>query len=147
MSFVIGNPTLLNGATALSTPTDQTGNATATQKMNGCAGAITPVVTGRIVIIVNGTVLNASAIADGTSLQISYGTGTAPANAAALAGTQVGGIQKYVASTTAGKTPFCLAARVTGLTLGTAYWIDLAIADITGGTAAVTDVTITAFEV
>lgn len=147
MSFRIGNPTVLNGARSLSTPANPTGNGTATQKMAGLAGAITPVVTGRVVIIINGTTFNATAIADGVTLQISYGTGTAPANAAALTGTQVGGIQKYVAATTAGKAPFCLAANVTGLTLGTAYWIDLAVADITGGTADITDVTITAFEI
>ncbi|HEV2100087.1 MAG TPA: hypothetical protein VGR45_14340, partial [Stellaceae bacterium] len=64
-----------------------------------------------------------------------------------LTGTQVGGIQRYIAATVAAKSPFCVCAVVTGLTLGTAYWLDVAIADSTGGTATVTDCTVSAFEI
>jgi len=35
---------------------------------------------------------------------------------------------------------------ITGLTVTTAYWLDVGLAAITGGTATITDVGITAFE-
>lgn len=146
MSFVIGNPTVVKGATEQIQPSNQTGTASATAVMMGLAGTITPVVTGRICITVSGDVFNPN-IGDGATVQLSYGTGAAPANGAALAGTQVGTAVKYVAATVAAKVPFSVTAVVTGLTLSTAYWIDLAVAATTGGTASVNEVSISAFEV
>jgi hypothetical protein len=115
--------------------------------MMGLAGSVTPKSTGNVLLMFSGTVFNPTAIADGVTIQISYGTGSAPANAAVLQGTQVGTVQRYIASTTAGKSPFSLNAYVTGLVGGTAYWLDLAVADSAGGTATITDVNIIAIEV
>ena len=53
---------------------------------------------------------------------------------------------QYVAATIAQKAPFSLSAIVSGLTAGTAIWIDLALTALTGGTAAVENLSITAFE-
>jgi hypothetical protein len=128
-------------------PANPTGNATATATMMGLAGSVTPKSNGNVLAIFNGTVFNPTAIGDGVTIQISYGTGSAPANAATLTGTQVGTVQRYIASTTAGKSPFCLVAYVTGLVAGTAYWLDLAVADSIGGTATITDVNIVAIEI
>ena len=114
--------------------------------MTGLAGSITPKATGNVQITVSGTV-SSSAIGDGASIQISHGTGTAPANAATLTGTQDGVAVHYVAATVAGKAPFSLTAYVAGLTVGTAYWLDLAVAATTGGTATVADISIVAIEV
>lgn len=128
-------------------PSNPTGTSDATGKMMGLAAAITPTCTGKVVFTVTGTILNATAIADGGKVQIRYGTGSAPANGDALTGTAVGSLSQYVAATTAEKAPFSLTARVTGLTLTTALWIDVGLAAITGGTAAITDVSVTAVEV
>lgn len=131
---------------AKSSPADPTGTAsTAAYVMMGLAGSVTPVLSGRVLILITGMAGN-STLADGCNMQISYGTGAAPANAAALSGTQVGAIKKMVASTAAGKQGFALAFVVTGLVAGTAYWIDLAVEAVTGGTASVYNVDIVAIE-
>ena len=80
-------------------PADPTGTNNATGLMMGLAGAITPLTTGRLLIMLSGTLANATAIADGANVQLRYGTGAAPANADALTGTPVGGLVKFVAAT------------------------------------------------
>ena len=132
--------------TAQSSPADPTGTTNTTGLMMGLAGAITPQVTGKVLIMISGTIANASGIADGANVQLRYGTGTAPANAAALTGTTIGGLVKYVAATTAEKAPFALQGIISGLTLNTAIWIDVGLAAVTAGTATVKDISITAFE-
>ena len=127
-------------------PSNPTGTTDTTGKMMGLAGAITPSSSGKVLITITGTIANATAIADGAKVQIRYGTGSAPANAAALTGTAVGSLQQYIAATTAETAPFSVTAVVTGLTLSTAYWLDVGLAAITGGTAAITGVSITATE-
>jgi hypothetical protein len=105
--------------------------------MQGLAGSITPVRTGRILIIVSGDFINSSAtINTGIKIQLSFGTGTAPANAATLTGTQVGSVLEYVnpvGTFTAADIffPFTVNAVVTGLTLGAAVWVDLAAEAVT----------------
>jgi len=132
------------GAVVQNSPADPTG--TTTSGMMGLASVITPVTTGRIHVTITGTIANATAIADGANVQLRTGTGTPPANAAALTGTVAGGLVKYVAATTAEKAPFTVCAIVTGLTLNTARWIDLGLAAVIGGTATVKDLSVTAFE-
>ena len=132
---------------AQTSPANPTGTAnTTTGVMMGLAGAITPQATSRVKISISGDIFNATAVGDGASAQIRWGTGTAPANGAAPAGTAVGAKVQYIAATTAQKTPFSLSAIVTGLAAGTAYWIDLALTALTGGTANVENLSITAFE-
>jgi hypothetical protein len=115
--------------------------------MQGIAGAITPAITRQVLIQISGDIANATAIADGAAVQIRYGSGSAPANGAALTGTAVGGLVKYVTATTAAKVPFSLQGIVSGLTLGTAYWVDLSLQNITGGTATVKDLSVSIIEV
>lgn len=135
--------------TSQSTPGDPTATTTTTGGMMGLAGSITPVRSGTILIIISGDIDNNTA-GDGAQVQIRYGTGSAPANGNALTGTAVGGLIKVVnvnvSLLTVGKTPFSTNAIVTGLTPNTAYWIDAGVAAITGGTARIRDVSISAVE-
>lgn len=99
--------------------------------MQGLAGAITPAKSGNILLIISGDFISNSVTAgDGIKTKLSYGTGTAPVNAAALTGTQVGNTLEYTNDTTVTAAdvfvPFSQQAVITGLTLGTAYWLDIA---------------------
>ena len=137
---------ICSGAATTSQPTNPTGAASTTATMMGLAGSITPNAGGNVLILITGDILNAT-IGDGVTIQISHGTGSAPANAAALTGTQDGVAVNFIASTAAGKVPFCVMAYVAGLTLGTAYWIDLASAQLTGGAVTMQHINIVAIEV
>lgn len=106
---------------------------------------ITPQVTGRICITICGVVAQ-SATADGAFWHIRTGTGTAPSNGGALTGTQSGAQQSMTFLTGVLKVPFSITTYVTGLTAGTAVWIDLVLAAVTAGTATMTQVMVTAFE-
>ena len=134
-----------SGASSTSQPSNPTGAASTTATMMGLAGSITPNAAGNVLIMVEGDILNAT-IGDGVSIQISYGTGAAPANAAALTGTQTGVIKNFIASTAAGKVPWSIMALVTGLVAGTAYWIDIASAQLTGGAVTMQHINIVAIE-
>jgi hypothetical protein len=115
---------------------------------DGTHGGITTsaATSGLVMMTISGTIFNATAIADGAKVQLRFGTGTAPINTAALTGTTRGGNVQYIAPTTATKVPFCITALATGLTASTAYWIDVGLAAITGGTATITDLSISAYE-
>lgn len=143
---LLGSQSVSGGlARSTSSPTNPTGTTSTTAVMMGLHGSITPTVTGNVQITMTGSIAN-DTVNDGASVQISYGTGTAPANAAALTGTQVGSKVTATSAVAAGTLPFTCTAYVTGLTVGTAYWIDAAVAAITGGTASITAVTIVAAE-
>ncbi len=131
---------------AQSAPGNPTGTASTTGVMMGLAGAITPEVTGNILVILSGDITNGTT-GDGAKVQARTGTGTAPSNAAALTGTVCGGLVQYTpVAAGADKVPFSLNCIVSGLTVGTAIWIDAGLAAITGGTASVADLSLTAHE-
>jgi hypothetical protein len=137
-------------AVAHGLPATQTGNATATLKMNGLGAAasactITPKSSGKVVFTITGQ-LNQTVTADGVTWALAEGTGTAPANAATATGTIISAQQTWTALTGNLSTPFATVASVTGLGAGTAVWFDLQIADVTGGTASVSNVDCTANE-
>ncbi len=133
-------------ALTYSNPANKTGNATATFKMNGLAATITPVVTGRVIFTITGYVSN-DTNGDATTIKMAYGTGAAPANAAAATGTVITATQIYTSTSANVQQGFCLRGIATGLTLNTAVWFDIQIADITGGTAAAFSTDCTAIEV
>jgi hypothetical protein len=134
VSFNLGNPT-------------PTSSSTLVMMGFGSTATITPVTTGRLLIIITGDVFNVTAIADGAAFRGGYGTGSAPANGAAVSGAQCGPTSiKFVAATTAEKVPFTISCIVTGLTLNSPYWLDVALSNITGGSAAINDVNISAHE-
>lgn len=136
-------------ASYAATPGDPTGTTNTTGLMMGLAGAITPATTGRIRFAITGNLSNSgTSIGNGCKAQLYFGTGSAPANAAAITGTVSGAqLTSVNESTTAStKQPVSLEYIVSGLTLGTAYWFDAAIAAITAGTASLSNVTMTAME-
>ena len=148
-----GNIALACNAPATSTLQASAGNPAGTissaSRMVGVGSTctITPNLNTRAVITIGGNVSNTVA-GDGAQLNLYYGSGTAPANGAATTGTLTTASAALAVS--AGNSlavPFNLGSVVvTGLTPGTAYWFDLALAVITGGTASVTGVWCSAFE-
>ncbi len=134
-------------ATAQSTPADPANTTSTSGAMAGLAGSFTPTATGKVLILISGDIRN-SGNNDGAKAQIRYGTGAAPSNAAALTGSAVGGAVQYLnTSNNTVRTPFALNAVVTGLTIGTAYWLDIGQYAVTAGTASISNVSISAIEV
>ena len=119
-------------------PGNPSGTTSATAVMMGLGGTatITPLTSGKLMVMVTGMAGN-STIGDGASAQLYYGTGAAPSNAGGPTGTAAGAIKAMVASTAAGKQGFALSCLLTGLTVGVAYWFDIALLAVTGGTASI----------
>jgi hypothetical protein len=114
--------------------------STTAYTMQGLAGAITPTRNGKMLVSISGTIVSSSgAINDGIRYQISYGGGAAPVNGAAATGSQAGAVQSYtapVAVTAADvNVPFCITAVIIGLSVGTAYWLDLIAESVTAGSS------------
>ena len=137
--------TSTKSTTNTATAASPTGTTSATAVMMAVGGALTPANTGRVLITISGQVSN-NTINDGATVQLRYGTGTAPNNGDAVTGTQVGISQTFTALVAAQRDGFCISGVVTGLTLGTAIWIDAALNRETGGTASMTGVTCTTAE-
>ena len=74
-----------------------------------------------------------------------YGTGSAPANGAAPTGTQMCSAS-FIAAGVNYVVPFSVSAVITGLTLNTQIWIDMALVTLAAGTATASAVAISAFE-
>lgn len=143
------------------TPSNPTAINSATYLMNGLgvAGAnawvITPQTTGRVFFMATGQLVE-NATAQTATIQLSYGTGSAPANAAALAGTQVGGQQAWVSLTGQLTTQFSIAWVVAGLAVpsmkpdgtqnaATPVWFDIN-SKSSAGTIQLTNLNLIAFE-
>jgi hypothetical protein len=131
-------------------PADPATTSSLVGVMMGLSASITPVVSGKILIIISGDMDNDTGD-DGAQVQMRTGTGTPPINGAALTGTTQGGLVKMSVVVSGGATavtrvPFSLNAIQTGLTLNTPYWIDLSLAAIGAGNARVRDVSISVVE-
>lgn len=133
-------------ATNNATAAAPTATASGTAVMMACGGAITPANTGRVLVTISGQMAN-DTINDGATVQLRYGTGTAPINGAAVTGTLVGIAQTETSLVGGSQSGFAISGIITGLTLGTAIWIDAALNRVTGGNASITGVTISAVEV
>lgn len=134
------------GATLTAWPTNPTGTTSLTGVMMGLGGtcALTPISTGRVFVTFNVNMTNNN-VAGSTFGRVQYGTGTAPANAAAISGTALS--QNAVA--TASNTTSFAGTRggiILGATPGIALWFDMAVGAIGAGTAALTNVDCSAFE-
>lgn len=137
-----------------STPADPAGTTNTTGVMMGLGGAakITPTATGKVMFMISGDMTNPTDDS-ACNVQMRTGTGTAPANGAALTGTTRGGLIKYeinntsLGGTAEARVPFTCSMLVTGLTLNTAVWIDLALQRTNNsGTCLVRDISISAYE-
>lgn len=147
--FAFAAQAQLLGYQVTTLPANPTGTADATGKMMGLGAAtnaclVIPQKTGVMMFVISFKAANGTA-GDGYAAQLSYGTGTAPANAAAAAGTQVGVFQGSDNTATVQEAQTMIAV-VRGLTLGSIYWYDLYLKAITGGTATLTNVACQAFE-
>jgi hypothetical protein len=103
--------------------------------MLGLAGSVTPQASGKCFVVIAGVALNTTSGGGPVNISGYYGTGTAPAAGAGTSGTQFSISQHIVTSTPASQVGFTVMGIVSGLTLGTTYWFDLAIS-VTSGTAA-----------
>jgi hypothetical protein len=114
-----------------------TGIANTTGLMTGLGGAITPQGSGVVLVILSGYSKNTTNVAgDGCAGTMRYGTGTAPTNGAALTGTAFGStFETQNERAVVDLFGFCVHGIITGLTIGTPYWLDLALATLVGGTA------------
>ena len=119
---------------ALGSPVNPTPAPTNTMLMMGLGGAwtFTPARNGRVMLTASGIMIalaGSGGANDGCQVRLYYGTGTAPANGAAVTGTALGHIQLFmpgVAAVGQPRAPFCLPAVITGLVAGTPYWVDIA---------------------
>lgn len=141
-------------------PSNPSATTSATYVMQGLgvAGAnaftITPQATGRVFVLVEGdmTGINTATV----TAQLSFGTGAAPANNAAVTGTQVGSQPTLTPITGILSTPFVLFWIVTGLAVPTLsvsgvtgaptpVWLDVALKS-SSGAASVSNLTCVAYE-
>ena len=98
----------------------------------GSSVTLTPSFSGRVRVTICGTVSNNTG-AQASYYNGYYGSGTAPANGAALTGTALMTLQLVTSAPLAFNTfPYSIIAEVTGLTLSTAYWFDLGLASSSG---------------
>lgn len=135
----VASAAVLAGASYQAQPANPTAPAsTAAYKMQGLSGTITPKKSGTVDFSICGTIIApaGTTVDNGIAYQLYYGTGGAPANAAATTGTAFGVIQTFTLSASATAfgdvhCPFSITAVVSGLTVGTAYWFDLAAESVT----------------
>lgn len=132
--------------TSQSTPSNPTATTSSTGVMMGLAGSITPVSSGKVLILISGNIGDVGGGATTNTFQIRYGTGTAPTNGAALTGTATGALNTYNGGGGGAQFPFCLCSVVSGLTLSTAHWIDISLATSAGISVNVKGITISAIE-
>ena len=113
----------------------------------GATAKLTPTGSGKLHVTVTG-VLESNTANASVVVGLSYGTGAAPLNGAAIAGTATGAVAAK-AGTFAQNTyfPFSLAAVITGRTIGTPLWLDLVLQSSGSATALVLLVTISAHEI
>ena len=126
------NPSAYTATRAASNtqPANPSATASATLVMMGLAAALTPTGSGKVLVTVTGSAFTNTAAVFG-NFGGRYGTGTAPVNGAAVTGTRFGaGADPNFRAPSIGSTvpaQIALTDVITGLTLGTAYWFDLAL--------------------
>jgi hypothetical protein len=126
-------------------PTDPTGTTSTTGVMMGLRGSITPSGSGYVQFMLSGNISNDTAT-DGATVRLRYGIGSAPANGAVLQGTTIARALSFTLSLAGQKVPFCTQGLISGLVVGTTYWIDASVAAVTGGTATITMLSLSAVE-
>ncbi len=112
--------------------------------MMGLAGAITPVKTGTILLMISGEFTSDDDAVNAT-FTTKMGTGVAPNNGDAITGTTKQ-VNLRQPSDPADKIPFYFNVVVTLLTPNTTYWIDVAVKNASGGAVQLYNVSISAIE-
>lgn len=136
----------LTNATLQASPSNPASTTSTTAVMAGLGTTchITPVYSGRLRFEFQANAFNSTS-GDITFAQARFGTGTAPTNGAAAAGTTVGSEIGFTSSSGSFQGELKVGGIVTGLTVGTAVWIDIGYHANTG-TANLTGVSCDAFE-
>lgn len=139
-----------NAAPVTSSPGNPAGTTSATPVMMGVAMSITPAVTGRVLLLITGTALNAGGGGGSvTAISLYYGTGAAVGNGVAVPGgaTQLGQTKHVLTGSAGGKVGFAITKPAIGLTVATPYWFDLALTSDGANAANVYDLDIVAIEI
>lgn len=152
-AWLLLNPSYTNvGTPTVFQPSNPTGTTSTTGVMMGLGStcAFTPVST-RVLVSFTGTIKN-DTNGGGAFIGIRWGTGAAPANGAALTGTLVGGTPQLNPGTSGYSSggaffPISQTVAITGLTPGTAIWLDLELGSITTGTSILVNLTCTVCEI
>jgi hypothetical protein len=127
--------TLQGQVTHLLTKTNEAGNHTGTDRtvtavgMAGIAVTFTPTVNTRGIFFLGSNVLMSTGGGTAT-IAARLGTGTPPILGAALTGTVVSSNSVIAINEF---TDITLSGLLTGLTLGTTYWLDIGVSAISGG--------------
>lgn len=135
----------LTNTSITATPSDPTGTASTTGAMMGLGTTckLTPTYSGRVYFEIYGVGSNTGA--NNFRVNARIGTGTAPANAAAPSGTQVGSTLISSVPGSGQQIPYKIGGIIATLTPGTAYWFDVDLFTSTG-TASILETTCNAFE-
>lgn len=139
-----------DGAVLSLAATNPTATASTTSVMMGLGAQatpakITPVASTRVQVQISGQMAQTTS-GDGAQVDCRWGTGTAPANAAAATGTVVGNAQSFTAVAANHGGGFSAGGIITNLTPGVPIWIDASLKAVTGGSASLTGITVEAFE-
>lgn len=136
------------GAILSASPANQTGTSSATLVMLGVGTVcvFTPSYSTRVRVTFDLNFANNTA-GSGLVAALAYGTGTAPANGVALTGTVVTSQRLGITSTANESNPMSLNAIISGLSPGTAYWLDLQFRPGNGHTVVITNLNCMANEV
>ena len=120
-----GTAAKYGAAPLVSKPANPVGNSTTSLLMCGCAVAFTPSGAGITLVVITCGASN-SAVGSNNTVGARFGTGTAPANGAAVTGTRIGSSADPVVgdATTAFTDPVTFTDVLT-LVPGTTYWFDL----------------------
>jgi len=140
-------PRVASLQTSPSNPTGTTSTAAFKMMGLGSTWKLTPTAYTVVRVTIDGQCTN-NTNGDGVQILVAYGTGTAPANAAAASGTTVGSTITWTALTSllTNGVPFAKDVIITGLSAGTAYWFDIQLQAVTGGTASILNLEVTAQE-
>ena len=147
------NSAFLASTTAANPTGPASTSAFQAQGLSSGVTQFTPTTTGNMKFTITGTIENASGTIDvGLKYYIMYGTGNGNANGSTTLGTTCGPTQTYtnpVTETAADiNVPFSINCTASGLTIGTAYYIDLAAEAVTTASEAkLTSVSMSANEV
>lgn len=121
------------------------GTNSTTGVMAAVGGIITPTSTGKVLVTINGTCYdNAAGVA--VEMVLRYGTGPRPNHGDPLAGTTFGPIMG--AQSSAGNVfhAYSITGLITGLVVGTPYWVDVSYGNSAAGTAVLDWTTCSAVE-
>lgn len=132
--------------TVASTPTNPGSITSTSGVMAGLAVAFIPGRTGRILMMVTGSVANSLASV-GTKIELRFGGATAPGFGTTPTGSIVGKATNMVNNTTTlgARIPFSLVGVIVSAGVGVGYWGDLCVT-VTGGTATINDLSVVIIE-